>query len=141
MKKRLNLLPIVVVAMFCLAPRVPADESSVKGAQAAAEAWLAIVDSGRYSESWDEAAAFFKQSVTRLHWEEAVKKVSTPLGKLVSRALRDAQYTASIPNAPAGEYVVIRYDTNFENAKSAVETVTPMKDKDGVWRVSGYYIR
>ena len=26
-------------------------------------------------------------------------------------------------------------------AQSAVETVTPMLDKDGQWRVSGHYIR
>jgi hypothetical protein len=25
--------------------------------------------------------------------------------------------------------------------KTAIETVTPMQDKDGAWRVSGYYIK
>jgi hypothetical protein len=29
----------------------------------------------------------------------------------------------------------------FENKKAAIETVTPMHDKDGKWKVSGYYIR
>jgi len=45
------------------------------------------------------------------------------------------------PGAPDGEYVVIQYDSSFENKTEAVETVTPMLDPDGVWRVSGYYIR
>jgi Protein of unknown function (DUF4019) len=36
---------------------------------------------------------------------------------------------------------VIQFDTAFENKASAVETVTPMLDTDGVWRVSGYFIR
>ena len=40
-----------------------------------------------------------------------------------------------------GKYVVIQYDTVFEHKASAVETVTPMPDPDGVWRVSGYFIR
>jgi hypothetical protein len=31
--------------------------------------------------------------------------------------------------------------TSFENKKAAVETVTPMMDKDGIRRVSGYYIK
>jgi len=35
---------------------------------------------------------------------------------------------------------VIMYDTQFENKKSAVETITPMLDKDGKWRVAGYLI-
>jgi ribosomal protein S17E len=42
---------------------------------------------------------------------------------------------------PDGKYVVIKYDTSFENKKSAVETVTPMLDKDGKWRVAGYFIK
>jgi hypothetical protein len=51
------------------------------------------------------------------------------------------QYMTSLPGAPVGEYVLIRYDTTFGKKKSSVETITPMMDKDGRWRVSGYYIR
>lgn len=40
-----------------------------------------------------------------------------------------------------GRYVVIQYDTTFENKKSAVETITPMMDSDGRSRVAGYYIK
>jgi hypothetical protein len=36
---------------------------------------------------------------------------------------------------------VIQFATSFENKQSAVETVTPMRDSDGTWRVSGYYVR
>ena len=41
----------------------------------------------------------------------------------------------------AGDYVILRYDTSFENLKTATETVVPMKEKDGAWRVSGYLVR
>ena len=37
--------------------------------------------------------------------------------------------------------MVIQFDAQFENKAAAIETVTPMKDKDGTWRVSGYYIK
>jgi len=47
----------------------------------------------------------------------------------------------SMPGAPDGEYVVIQFESSFANKESAVETVTPMKGEDGVWRVSGYYIK
>ena len=50
-------------------------------------------------------------------------------------------YTTNLPGAPDGEYVVIQYKTSFQNKASAIETVTPMRDPDGVYRVSGYYIR
>jgi hypothetical protein len=64
-----------------------------------------------------------------------------PLGKLVSREFKSTHYTTSAPGAPDGQYVIIQYNTSFENKKSAVETVTPMLEQDGKWRVSGYYIK
>jgi hypothetical protein len=36
---------------------------------------------------------------------------------------------------------VIQFSTSFERKGAATETVTPMKDADGQWRVTGYYIR
>jgi hypothetical protein len=64
-----------------------------------------------------------------------------PLGKVKSRQLMSRKYTKTLPGAPDGEYVVIQYKSSFENKKVAIETVTPMLDKDGNWRVSGYYIK
>jgi len=110
-------------------------------AQKSAEAWLALTDSGKYAESWDQAASMFKSAVTREQWIDALKQVRAPLGKVESRTLKSATYTKSLPNAPAGEYVVIQYSTSFENRKDLVETVTPVLDKDGQWRVSGYFIK
>jgi len=37
--------------------------------------------------------------------------------------------------------VVIQFDSSFEHKQTAVETVTPMLDTDGKWRVSGYFIK
>jgi len=64
-----------------------------------------------------------------------------PLGKVLWRKVKSATYTKTLPGAPDGEYVVIQYDTSFEHKQSAVETITPMLDQDGKWRVSGYFIK
>jgi len=112
-----------------------------KTAVASAEKWVALIDGGKYMESWKESSEYFKQAVTQDHWEQAVQAVRQPLGNLVSRKLKSASYTTSLPGAPDGEYVVIEFSTSFENKASGVETVTPKMDKDGIWRVSGYYIK
>jgi Protein of unknown function (DUF4019) len=70
-----------------------------------------------------------------------VTAVRSPLGKVISRKLKLKQYATSLPGAPDGKYVVIQFETSFEKKKSSVETITPMKEKDGTWRVSGYYIK
>lgn len=106
----------------------------------AARFWLKLVDEGKYLESWEEAAAYFENAITRKQWEQALAAVRKPLGKLESRKLKTKEYRTALPGAPDGEYVVIQFETSFENKKSAIETVTPMLDQAGVWRVSGYYI-
>ena len=112
-----------------------------KAAETASRTWLAIVDSGKYGESWDAAAALFRKSLSKSQWEAALEKARAPLGRVVSRKLASSQPATQLPGAPAGEYVVLQYSTDFENRKGMTETVTPMKDPDGTWRVSGYYIK
>jgi len=70
-----------------------------------------------------------------------MKSFRKPLGMVISRKVMTSQYMNSLPGAPDGEYVVIQYKTSFENKNSAIETVTPMLDNDGIWRVSGYFIK
>jgi hypothetical protein len=126
------------------APSVaPAKSNSAaeRAASEAAGAWLELVDAGSFGESWREAAALFQAAVSEADWEKTAQAGRTPFGKMVSRKVKSQQYATSLPGAPDGEYVVIQYDTAFENKASAVETVTPMLDKDGKWRVSGYYIK
>jgi predicted SnoaL-like aldol condensation-catalyzing enzyme len=118
-----------------------AAEQPEDAAQAATLSWLQLADEGRYAESWDQAAKLFKGAITKEQWEKTCAGVRTPLGKLVSRKPRSRQYTEQLPGAPDGKYVVVQFETAFEKKASAVETVTAMLDPDGVWRVSGYYIR
>ncbi len=120
---------------------IQAQQKPEQLAQQSADAWLALVDSGQYADSWQEASELFKAHVTKEQWQDALRATRDPLGKMLSRKLKSATYKTTLPGAPDGEYVVIQYESSFEHKQSAVETVTPMLDKDGKWRVSGYYIK
>jgi len=121
--------------------RLDTNSAAIETAATDAGAWLEVVDGADYALSWQEAAAFFREAISEAQWEASLKTVRTPLGKVLSRKVLSAEYATSLPGAPDGEYVVIQFETSFENKKDAVETVTPMKDADGKWRVSGYYIK
>jgi|GEM_PF-364551 len=116
------------------------DQDVVDGITAA-RGWLAIIDNGDYGKSWDEAADFLKGAVKKADLEKSFEAVRKPLGAVKSREANSAMYTKAVPGAPDGQYVVIQFKTVFENKEEAVETVTPMLDNDGKWRVSGYYIK
>jgi hypothetical protein len=129
----------VLVASITVTGR--AAEKPVDAAQAAAELWLPFVDAGDYDRSWDTAAKLFQQAVTKDQWRQAAAVARGPLGKLSSRKVKSREYKEQMPGAPDGKYVILQYDSVFENKAAAVETVVPMVDPDGQWRVSGYFIR
>jgi hypothetical protein len=112
-----------------------------KEAVVPAEKWLALVDAGQYADSWKEAARYFKNAVKQDQWEQSLQAARKPLGELISRELSSKVYTKTLPGAPDGEYIVMQFEASFKNKKSALETVTCMKEKDGKWRVAGYYIK
>jgi hypothetical protein len=107
----------------------------------AAEIWLQLIDQEMYEESWNEAASIFKSAVTAEQWQQQVKAARAVFGEFGARELKGTEYMSSMPGAPDGDYVVIQFNALFANKEAAVETVTPMKDPDGVWRVAGYYIK
>lgn len=117
------------------------DAASGDSAKSAASEWLALTDAGSYGASWDKAAPVFQGAINKSGWEQALRNARMPLGAVKSRRLASAQFTHNLPNAPAGDYFVLQFATQFENKSSAVETVTPMKGPDGNWRVSGYFIK
>lgn len=119
-------------------------EANVGPASVAAERFLALVDIGDVAGSYNEMAAASRQMVTLQQWESAMKTVRAPLGKVESRRMVTAVPTHNLPGAPEGDYVVIQYNTRLSklpNDQIAIETVTPMLDRDGNWRVSGYYVK
>ena len=128
---------LILLAGTCLAD----EKAAVAQAQTAATNWLALTDGSKYAQSWEDAASVFKAAVTKANWESALKGVRVPLGSVTSRQLRAATFTRTLPGAPDGEYVIIQFDTQFANKAAAVETITPMHEKDGSWRVSGYFIK
>lgn len=50
-------------------------------------------------------------------------------------------FAVMMDNAPDGDYVVFRFASSFEHKQAATETVTGQMEKDGNWRISGYFIR
>lgn len=144
--RKMKLASITLFAVFAAIAWMPKAVSQTLQkpedlAMASAQSWLTLIDSEKYAESWQEASTVFKANLTQEQWVGTVKSVRSQFGKVLSRKVKSAKYTRSLPGAPDGEYVVLQFDTSFANKKAAVETLTPALDKDGKWRVSGYFIK
>ena len=116
------------------------NEEYEKAAIVAADQFVELLDNDQYGQTWDLAAETFKKSGTKDEWLLMLNVVRQPLGKVISRTLQLAEYRTRLPGAEPGEYVVVQYETEFENKKEITETITRMLEADGQWRISGYYL-
>ena len=114
----------------------------------AAERWLVPVDAQRYNDAWAMASAPFKAAVGRDDWRDGIRKIRKDYGKVVARK---GQRMAYVGEAPGPDYpttgpkegmkIGILFDSTFAGKKKATEEMTMVYEKDGLWRVAGYYIR
>ena len=139
--KKTALISAILLLILIFSQSLCAGNSKEESAVSSSDSWLSLVDNENYSGSWERAAEYFRNAVTKEQWINSMKSFRKPLGKTLSRKIISKQYLENLPGAPDGAYVVIQYSTSFENKKSAIETVTPMLDKDNIWRVSGYFIK
>ena len=138
---KVRLLPMLLFWFGLSISLVLAADTAEKAAAGAAQTWLGQIDAGNYGKSWKDAASYFQGAISEKGWTDALTGARKPLGPLVSRKLSSARNARSLPGAPDGNYVVMQFDTNFINKKSAVETVTFVQEKDGKWKAAGYYIK
>lgn len=117
-----------------------ADTDGEAAALKAADAWLTLVDTGKYAESWRQAAPMFQKEEAKGAWVHALENVRKPLGHLVKRSVADAAYSATLPGMPDGHYWVVHEQTRLEHKASAVETVI-LAQSSSDWKVIGYFIR
>ncbi len=117
------------------------DAAGTAAANGAASGFLALLDGGKFADSWTEGAALLRGAVPQDQWSGVVGSMRKPLGEVKSRKQLSSTYTRSIPGAPDGEYVIVQYQTEFANKAGAIETVTPMREADGSWKVSGYFLK
>ena len=82
MEKRWNiLLAAAILGSLVFVSFLHANEAAEKAAIASSSAWLSLVDEGKFSESWDQAAGYFKNAVNKDQWIASLKGGCPPSGK------------------------------------------------------------
>lgn len=105
----------------------------------AADRYLTLLDRGRYAEVWNQSASIFQETVTVEDWISQVSRLKEPLGKAKTRRQRDAIGQQDPLNHPPGDYVLINFETGFEN-DDVLETLVLYKER-GDWLLAGYFLK
>jgi hypothetical protein len=130
----------IMMLVACLISPLGWADDKQQAAEKAAAQWLSLLDQKEYAQTWQDASVIIRQQVKVNDWVQSFSQLHQQFGRMQSRRLQSAHYTSDLPDAPAGEYVVLQYHTVYEKKGPAIETVTPTFEK-GQWRVSGYYIK
>ncbi len=115
-------------------------ETDIKAINSA-QSWLELVDNRKFLDSWDKTTKYFKSVVSEKKFKKDTSALRIPLGKVITRKLISASSKSTLPGAPTGKYVIIKYNTSFKNKKLAIETIILKLAKNNTWEVDGYFIR
>lgn len=131
-------LPILSALFLCssLFAASPEEES-----EKTAQAWLKLVDEGKYLESWQTASPRLQLTMKQNEWQQLMDVSRKPLGSVKSRTIAEQAPAHNPQGLAAGEYMVILYKSSFANAPTAEELLTLAQGDDGKWRVLTYHVK
>jgi len=110
-------------------------------ANAQAIYWINLIDQYQYGATWLEAGILVKDVTTQKQWAAAMKETRSGLGVVHSRKVSSHQSATSLPGGTKGNFMIIKYATNYANKPSMVETITLMTEgRLGQWKVVAYKI-
>ena len=129
----------VVVAALWASELVAHAQAAPPEARVAAEAWAGLLDQGLSAESWQQAAAAFRDLSNPHRWAATVQHIRRVLGPLKARAFSRAETKNVLPTGQRGEFVVLYFDSVFTHqVGTTFETVAVVREPAGHWRVVWY---
>ncbi|MCJ2186046.1 helix-turn-helix domain-containing protein [Novosphingobium beihaiensis] len=119
---------------------VSLDDSADAAAVQSARDWVRLLDQQHWNDAWQQAGTVFRSKIAAKQWDTVIQTVRGPLGATSRRTVQSVMKTQALPNAPKGEYQIIKFQTDFAKKTGAIETVVLFKEGSD-WKVDGYFIR
>ena len=129
---------LIITLTFIILTSIIANAGD-REAMTAAKAWLMLVDAGEYRQSWLTANKTLKEQSANEEWENYLKAIHEPFGKVISRKVTRSRTVSQIQGMPDGEYFQVQFEVKFAN-QTGMERMTVAKES-GRWKVAGYMMR
>ena len=124
--------PLSVLPVGMASGVAPTAAPTAAAAADAAEAFLALVDQGRWAESYAATGGQFRKLNTLARWSEVSERVRPPLGKVLTRELTANEY---VPAPPEG-YRLVKFRSAYQDGTEQSESLS-LAWEDGAWKVVG----
>ncbi|NYE63662.1 hypothetical protein FHW58_004893 [Duganella sp. 1224] len=127
-----KLIPFALAALLASGSAVAQGAKEVSDARAATENFMKLMDAEEYSAAWNASADSVRKETSKMAWNLLSSAVHLPLGAARGHSYKSASVK---PGTITFEYV-----GDYENSHNVQESITTVREKDGMWRVSGYGI-
>lgn len=127
-----KLISCLLVALLASGGAFAQGAREVSDARAATESFMKLMDAEEYSAAWNASAESVRKETSKMAWNLLSSAVHLPLGTAKGHSYKSASVK---PGTITFEYI-----GDYANSHNVQESVTTVRDKDGVWRVSGYGI-
>ena len=132
-------VPAYFTAVFERAPLEgpalgPAEKEVVK----AAEAYLEVLDAGRFGDLYALLSEFARSKTSKQQLSRPMQTLRDTFGKATRRTLRKVHLIDKLPGLPDAKNAVVQFKSDYERQKNLWEMMVLSLDKDGVWRVNTY---
>ncbi|QOJ24479.1 MAG: DUF4019 domain-containing protein [Gammaproteobacteria bacterium] len=134
-------LIVLLLLLFCTSAAHAQESNILEKVESSARAWLGLIDSGKYKESWENASPLFKEKTAEAAWIKSITVIRTLRGAVNARYIATAGSTQSLSGFPDGEYVVLQFYTTFAEKGLALETITLAKTQNDAWQIAAYEIK
>lgn len=142
---RTRFAPLLALCLLA-APLAHAVATRELAAKQSADAWLVLIDGGKYAEALEKASPELREDIGKQTWVDGLEQVRTPLGEVKERKLARLFATSVLPGNVEGDFVVVNFRTTFagraEPANEILVMTTGPAASDGTetWEVLSFYI-
>ncbi len=134
-------LIVLLLLLFCINTAHAQESNILEKMESSARAWLGLIDSGKYKESWENASSLFKEKASEAVWVKSITAIRTPRGAMNARYIATAGSMKSLSGLPDRDYVVLQFYTTFAEKGLALETITLTKAQGDAWQIVAYEIK
>jgi hypothetical protein len=127
-----------VLAAGCGVKNTPVAE---KVAMEKAKYWLEVIDTDTLGGAYDIASPVLKRRYDREDWIHDLETARQPFGLVASRSVDEtSNLRTELEGYPPGEYIVVEFETIFQDHREGREIVVMRKGEDGEWRAANYHL-
>lgn len=104
----------------------------------AAGRFVHLLDAGKVDETWAMLSPVFKARTSEAMWTNSIKGLRLGLGTLKEHGPVSMGFTNEMPDAPAGRYAVVDFQSTY--SATTVQEKVVLREDDSQWLIVGYFV-